>query len=198
MKIRIIVIICCLMLMITVVSIVESLNHNYKDQPQKADVIIMLGGDNGRIQKTAELYHEGYAPYVIITPVLETEWSSQSIQMAESLGIPVEAIIPEYVATSTYTNATISIEMMKEHGFKSALIVTSDYHIKRSQYIFEKENDANFDFKYIPSYTIEGERWYETSQAFYLWRSELIKLWGYRFSLYNFIDTPDYNEIEND
>ena len=72
MKIRIIVIIICIVLMLMVTSVIDCFNHNETDTPEKADVIIMLGGgDKGRMEKAAELYHEGYADYVIITPESE-------------------------------------------------------------------------------------------------------------------------------
>ncbi|CAM4156270.1 hypothetical protein [Jeotgalicoccus halotolerans] len=72
MKIRIIVIIICIALMLMMTSVIDSFNHNETDIPEKADVIIMLGGgDKGRMEKAAELYHEGYADYVIITPESE-------------------------------------------------------------------------------------------------------------------------------
>src|SRR5699024_9619609 len=69
-------------------------------------------------------------------------------------------------------------------GFDSALAVTSDYHVKRSKYIFEKLNEDRFELRYISSLSIDGERWYEEHGAACIRRSELTKLWGYRFGLY--------------
>lgn len=132
----------------------------------------------------AELYHAGYAEFVLITPVVESDSLSQSTKLALEYGIPKEALIKEYEASSTYTNATITMEIMEDHGFDSALVVTSDYHVKRSKYIFDKLNDGSFEFKYIASLSPDGDRWYEGPGASHIWRSELIKLWGYRFGLY--------------
>lgn len=184
MKIRIIVIIICLLLLVLFLLLIDSFSHNYSDAPVESDVIVMLGGDGGRMQKAAELYHEGYAEFVLITPVVESDSLSQSTKLALEYGIPEEALIKEYKASSTYTNATITMEIMEDHGFDSALVVTSDYHVKRSKYIFDKLNDGDFEFKYIASLSPEGDRWYEGPGASYIWRSELIKLWGYRFGLY--------------
>lgn len=195
MKLRIVIILGCLFLILVVGVLIDSVNHSYSDSPEKSDVIIMLGGEGEeRMAEAAELYKEGYAPYVLITPVIEEGRFNQSIEFAEELGIPEEAIITENEATSTYTNATISLDIMKEHDFDSALVVTSDYHIKRSKYIFDKENDNNFDLKYIPSHAGEGEKWYNRDDAFGIWRSEFIKTWGYRFHLYYFIDFVDEGE----
>ena len=100
MKIRLIIIIICITLMLTVVSIIESFNHNRTEDPKQADVIIMLGGgDAGRMQKAAELYHTGYSDYVIISPAMDEHYA-QSKQFALDLGIPEEAIIEEVAATA--------------------------------------------------------------------------------------------------
>lgn len=191
MKIRITVIIICIALMLMVTSVIDSFNHNETDTPEKADVIIMLGGgDKGRMEKAAELYHEGYADYVIITPESEDIYP-QSTAFAVELGIPEDAIIEEYEATSTYTNAVESFKIMDEHSFDSALVVTSDYHLKRSKLIYDRVSDGQYDLKYIAALGAGGEKWNERSYADRIWFSEFYKLWGYRLGLYNFIDVPE-------
>lgn len=93
MKIRIAVIIFCIALMLVVTSVIDSFNHSDTDTPQPADIIIMLGGgDAGRMQKAADLYHAGYADYVMITPV-SADIYTQSTELAVELGIPEDAII---------------------------------------------------------------------------------------------------------
>lgn len=191
MKIRIAVIIICITLMLIVTSVIDSFNHESTDKPEKADVIIMLGGgDKGRMEKAAELYHEGYAKYVMITPESKDIYP-QSTEFALALGIAEEAIIEEYEATSTYTNATESLKIMDEHGFHSALVVTSDYHLKRSKMIYDRVSNGQHDLKYIAALGTEGESWNERSYANRIWFSEFYKLWGYRLGLYTFIDVPD-------
>lgn len=192
MKTRILIISTCLFLLLIVGFILDSFNHTYTDKPEKSDVIVMLGGgDAGRMMKAAELYHEGYAEYVLITPVVESGNSTQSTQLAVDLGIPEKALIKEYEATSTYTNATITIDIMKELNMDSALIVTSDFHIKRSKLIYNRLNDENFDFKYISALTPDGLTWDERSYSAQIWYSEFKKIWGYTFGLYKFMDVPD-------
>lgn len=188
MKIRIAVIIFCIALMLIVASVIDSFNHSKTDTPEKSDVIIMLGGgDKGRMEKAAELYHEGYAEYVMITPAIASLYP-QSTEFALELGIPEEAIIEEHVATSTYTNATESLRIMDEKGFDSALVVTSDYHLKRSKMIYDRVSDGKYDLKYIAALGSNDKTWDERSNADTLWFSEFYKLWAYRFGLYNFID----------
>ena len=194
MKIRIAVILICISLMLMMVVIIDSFNHNKTDSPKKADVIIMFGGgDKGRMEKAAELYHTGYADYVIITPESE-EIYPQSTEFAIELGIPEDAIIEEYQATSTYTNAVESFKLMDQYDFDSGLVVTSDYHLKRSKMIYDRVNDGQYELTYIAALGPNGEKWNERPGAKRIWFSEFYKLWGYRLGLYNFIDVPDAYE----
>src|SRR5699024_12686978 len=108
--------------MLIMVVIIDSFNHNKTDSPKKADVIIMLGGDSGRLEKSVELYHNGYADYVMISPEIESI-RSQSTEYAIELGITQSAIIEEDNATNTYTNSTETIKIMEEHSFDTILDV---------------------------------------------------------------------------
>lgn len=167
----------------------DSLNLTYEYPPRKADVIVMLGGGNeDRIAKASELYRNGYADYVMITPVSDAPLHYQSVEDAARYGIPESRLIHEHDATSTYTNATRTMELMRAHGFTSALIVTSDYHMKRSKLIFNRVNDGSFEFTYVPALSTDGERWIERDYAFRIWAIEFVKMWGYRFGLYKFLD----------
>ena len=191
MKLRISVICLIIIIMVTVIPLIESFNHSRTDEPVPADVIIMLaGGDAGRMEKAADLYHEGYADYVIVSPIFES-YPPQSKAYALELGIRDESLIEEYNASSTYTNATITLKMMEEYGFDSALVVTSDYHLKRSKMIFERINDDEYDLTYIAALGEDGEAWHERSRATLLWFREFYKLWGYRLGLYKLINIPD-------
>lgn len=194
MKTKGVVIILCICLMLIFVVLVESVNHSKSDTPKKADVIVMLGGgDQGRMQKAAELYNNNYADFVIISPVRKYIYP-QSIELATELGIPESAVIEEHDATSTYTNATETLDIMNEYGFDSALIVTSDYHLKRTKMSYDRVNESGFDLSYIAAPYTDGKEWYERSNATSLWFSEFYKLWGYRLGLYNFIDQSDHDE----
>lgn len=191
MKIKIIIIVICIFLLFIVLAFIDSFNHSATDDPVEADVIIMLGGDDqGRLQKAAELYHAGYADYVMISPIMD-EFYSQSRAFANVLGIPDEAIIEETEATSTYTNATLTLEMMGELEMNSALVVTSDWHLKRSRMIFERVNDEGYELTYVAALSERGEEWHERSYSRLLWFREFYKIWGYRLGLYKFMDLPD-------
>lgn len=191
MRIRFLIIIMCIILLLIVTVIIDSFDHSATDEPVPADVIIMLGGDDqGRLKKAAELYHAGYADFVMISPIMD-QYYSQSKAFANLLGIPDDALIEETEATSTYTNATLTLQMMEALGMESALVVTSDFHLKRSRLIFERENTGDFELTYVAALSDEGEKWYERSYARLLWFKEFYKIWAYRLGLYKFVDLPD-------
>lgn len=191
MKVRLSVIGACIILLLLVTAVIESFDHSATDAPVHADVIIMLGGDDqGRLQKAAELYHAGYADQVMISPIT-SEYYSQSKEFANLLGIPDDAIIEETEATSTYTNAVLTLEMMEELNMESAVVVTSDFHLKRSRLSFERVNDDRFDLTYVAALSENGEKWHERSYARLLWSKEFYKIWGYRLGLYKVLDLPD-------
>lgn len=190
-KVRMVVIGVCSILLFIVIAFIESFDHSVTEDPVPADVIIMLGGDDrGRLEKAAELYHAGYADYVMISPIM-SEFYSQSREFANALGIPDDAIIEETEATSTYTNAVLTLELMEEFGFESALVVTSDFHMKRSRLSFERVNADRFELTYVAALSENGEKWHERSYARLLWSKEFYKIWGYRLGLYNVLDLPD-------
>lgn len=124
----------------------------------------------------------------MITPVSDDPLHYQSVDDAARHGIPESRLIHEYDATSTYTNATQTMDKMREHGFTSAIIVTSDYHMKRSKLIFDRVNDGSVKFIYVPALSVEGEQWIERDYALRIWESEFVKMWGYRFGLYKIVD----------
>ena len=101
--------------------------------PRKADVIIVLNGDNGaRLQRGIELYRQGYAPYLLYTS------STNDMEEAEAVaeGVPPNRFILDRQAQNTYQNAERSKVLMDKYGFHSAVVVSSDYQMRRASLIF--------------------------------------------------------------
>lgn len=158
------------------------------EQPQKADVIIILAGDLGaRTEKGAALWREGYAPYIIVsggTVYHNTNIGELMAQHAVELGVPRQFIIVEPLAQTTFQNAVYSKAAMQQYGFNSAIIVSSDYHMQRVRLIFHRVfaghitpltfcSVGNLDF--IPEY------WWTNNQSVMIVFSEYLKLIGYAF-----------------
>jgi uncharacterized SAM-binding protein YcdF (DUF218 family) len=103
--------------------------------PQKADVIIVLsGGADARAQQGIQLYRQGYAPCLLFT----ASPSNLPKTKAMSEGVPEQAIILDPWAQNTYQNAVNSKALMERYGFRSAIVVSSDYHMRRVSLIFAR------------------------------------------------------------
>ncbi len=129
--------------------------------PRKADVIIVLSGDPGRTQMGIDLYRLGYAPYLLFT-------SGDSSMEAEAVGqgIPVQAVILEERADSTYENALYSKALLERYGLRSALVVSSDYHMLRSSLTFlsvYKNTGTTFTFCSVSDPRFDAGNWWWTS-----------------------------------
>lgn len=166
-------------------------------EPRKMDVIIgPEGPTRDRAKTTSYLLKKGYAAsnQMIITSFYnkETQMDFRALYF-DQLEIPADQIIQENQASSTYTNAVYSLALMKNHQFNSALIVSSDYHIRRVRWCFEKVNqDYGFDLHFTSSYhqNSHGENipYWKHKEGCRLALKEVIYNIGYWLRLYQWID----------
>ncbi|MCP3761391.1 YdcF family protein [Domibacillus sp. A3M-37] len=155
------------------------------EEPKNADVIIALSGDVGRLEKAADLYHEGYADQVMLSLANE---AGMTVEEAVAFGVSEQDLLLEEEATSTYTNALYTKEMMVEKGFDSAIVVSSDYHMRRVKLVFEHVyRDSGIELTYVSSLR-NGQAWYWDKQNILFTAKEFVKLPGYVLRLYKFVD----------
>ncbi|MBI4148739.1 YdcF family protein [Candidatus Woesearchaeota archaeon] len=139
----------------------------------KADAIIVLAGGidsegniprqvKQRLDKGLELYLAGLAPRIIVSgkwslyyefqpPITEAEAMKLYLIQRE---IPAAVILKEENSQSTIGNAYfIKNDLYKPNKWKSAIIVTSDVHMERTQYIFEMVFGTSYQlqFERVPS-----------------------------------------------
>jgi len=117
------------------------------DPLEKADAIIVLGGDyprDERLLHAVQLWKTGYAPKVILSAKM-AGWQSHedypSWRHAVKLQIfPEDALlVAAHNADSTKEEARGLLIFIKHHGFKKVIIVTSNYHTWRTKKVYEKE-----------------------------------------------------------
>ena len=104
--------------------------------PEKSDVIIVLGGDNGlRVRKGAELYKAGYATHIILTGIDERFYHPNHPNWRErrmmEFGVPKSAIKVDARSTTTWEEAENTSDTMEENGWKSAIVVSDPPHMLR-------------------------------------------------------------------
>ncbi|QUL53897.1 YdcF family protein [Paenibacillus tritici] len=106
--------------------------------PRPADAIIVLSGGGGRVEQGVQLFEQGYAPQLLLSNAKEGAGPAGDMrETALSLGIPEDAILAEDAAQSTYQNAQFTLPIMQQQGFKSAIVVSSDFHMRRVKFIFD-------------------------------------------------------------
>ena len=110
-----------------------------------ADAILVLGDDNfygDRATEAAQLFRQGVAPVVVASGRRLRPSAGISELMEHDLierGVPKEKVVRfAHDAENTREEAVALRRLAREKGWKSAVVVTSNYHTRRVRYIFEK------------------------------------------------------------
>lgn len=93
-----------------------------------------------RVDKGVELFKAGLAPVLIMTggnTYKDYYESAVMKELAVKQGVPAEAVVEEREAMDTIGNARYSARIIRERGGKSAIIVSSPYHLKRAKKLFD-------------------------------------------------------------
>jgi uncharacterized SAM-binding protein YcdF (DUF218 family) len=116
-----------------------------KDQPGKADVILVLAGDtNLRPARALELLRRGYASRIILDVPADArvfQWSEAELAERYVEGLPEARSITICMihGLSTKSEAQDASPCLREAGAKNVLLVTSDFHTRRALSVFKKE-----------------------------------------------------------
>jgi uncharacterized SAM-binding protein YcdF (DUF218 family) len=96
-----------------------------------------------RLDHSLELYRKGTITSFIVTGGLDN--NGATLTEAEGMrnylvehGVPVENIVLDSLSTSTYENLSFAQELMEQNDWKSAVIVTHNYHGSRAADIAKK------------------------------------------------------------
>lgn len=137
-----------------------------RDELKPADVIIALGGDVERVTHAAILYKRGYAKFIIMTaPVAMAEWMKQA---AVEAGVPADRILLEPKAEHTYQHPVFVKPIMAAHGFTSAIVVSSPYHMRRVAMLFNRVfHKTGIKLIYYPvtNSWFDMEHWWESQEG---------------------------------
>lgn len=154
--------------------------------PQKADVIVVLAGDSGeRTEYGVKLLKEDYANKIIFSGGLlyyKTTAAELMKEHALDLGVLNDSIILEDKADSTLQNAIYSKDLIKKEDFSSAIIVTSNYHMRRTKMVFDKEfKDSGIQLTYCAAEdkNFNADKWWANNKSIIIVINEYVKLIGY-------------------
>lgn len=171
-------------------------NLDIGEDPVLSDVIIVPEGiSEERSVKAAELLHEGYSESdkIIVSPLYTPDFMFDMSYAYRDAGVDVpNQVIPENEATSTWTNALNTLAIMEANDWDSAIVVTSDYHTRRTRLSFERVNeDYGYDLTYVSAHiyndgVVIPYNDHPNNQNYAL--LEIPKYYGYLLGLYNWID----------
>ena len=165
------------------------------ERPAHATAIVILGGGSEfRPSAAAGLYHEGWAPLVLVPNVepspleqlgMEPSQAKFTIELLERLKVPRAAV--ELYGTEV-TSTRDEAEALKEwaHGKAVArlLIPTDAFHARRVKWVFGKLLPG-IEVRVIPVETPEYDpiRWWQQEEGLIAFQNEIIK-WLYYHAKY--------------
>ena len=113
-----------------------------QDPLQPADVVIAMGGGQHclRVQHAAELYRQGFGRKLLLSGIeaFDGNAAEEKVrQQAVNLGVPAADILLVTNTFNTRTEADKLATLMRQQGWKSALIVTEPSHTRRAHYTLQ-------------------------------------------------------------
>jgi uncharacterized SAM-binding protein YcdF (DUF218 family) len=159
------------------------------DAPQKADIGLVLAGDGegNRILTAAQLVRQGYISQVLVSGPsgLYGQYECDlAIPFAVKAGYPASYFLHfENEARSTQEEARDAIARLRQLGAHKVLLVTSDYHTRRSGKIYRTAApDMQFVVVAAPDRYFTANGWWHNRQgekiAFNEWVKTLTEPFG--------------------
>ena len=160
------------------------------DKLEKADAIAVFSGDSGaRTERAVELLKEGYGDYLILSggKVYDDVTMAELMKNhAIKLGVDESKILIDDEASTTNENAEFTTNIIEENNFKSVIVVTSDYHTRRSKLAMEKSlENTLIDGEKVKVSVIPSKekkfttKWWTSGNSILIIISEYLKLVGY-------------------
>lgn len=153
--------------------------------PQKADVIVVLGGDwrGHRILTAARLAREGYAPTVFVGGAANFfghHESELATTFAVEHGYPREAFVAySYPALATLDEVAHDADELRKRGVHKLLVVTNPWHTARAMRIFHSvAPDLEAHAVACDDRNWNNGHWWETREGRKQWAFEAIKTTG--------------------
>ncbi len=123
---------------------------------RKADGIVVLTGGSSRVSDAMELLAAGYGTRLLISGVHPTSAASDiSRSLSDNQSLLSCCVDLDRSAVNTRSNAAETRRWARDRGFKSLIVVTSNYHMPRA--IVELSH-AMPDVALVP-FAVVGDKW---------------------------------------
>jgi uncharacterized SAM-binding protein YcdF (DUF218 family) len=124
--------------------------------PRHADGIVVLTGGSSRVSDALELLAGGYGRRLLISGVHPTnDVSDISRSLPDNQSLLGCCVDLDRSAVNTRSNAAETRRWVHERGFKSLIVVTSNYHMPRA---IAEMSHAMPDIALIP-FAVVGDKW---------------------------------------
>lgn len=155
----------------------------------QADIILMPGGSHPQqMEKAAELYHRGLAPYILPSggynsKINETEWNYLR-RIGLELGVPEEAILKEDQAKNTFDNARNSWEVIESMklNINNVILACKAHHSRRALMTYQTVFPTNIKFMVSPIIDERGikkDNWFLEEKKIKVVMTEVEKIGRY-------------------
>lgn len=154
--------------------------------PRGVDAIVVLAGARGRITEASDLWLRFYRDHPSRTPLLyvsgmghQANWNVFAKQVKPEVLNVIRAndVILETQSTTTEENAMWLLNYVQERKWKHVVLVTSNYHMKRSLYIFQTVlgSQVNIDTHSVQPEPYRDGKWYKDLLGIQITLSEFLK-----------------------
>lgn len=169
------------------------INHFKPDDETITDAIIVLTGGKNRISEAVELLNEGLGDKLFISGVSRGISLHDLLKRGDIALRTEREITLDNRSTNTVENAIEAAEWIKKNNISSIRLVTSNYHILRSEQEFKAQNEQ-LQIILHPVYSENvSARWWKNMGSFFLIAAEYNKYLvvflrnhlGWNFKSYN-------------
>jgi uncharacterized SAM-binding protein YcdF (DUF218 family) len=171
------------------------------DTPASCDAIVVLGDDNfngDRAARAAELFTTGWAPRVVASGRYLRAYAGIAELEERDLmsdGVPKSAIVRfEHHAGNTREEAFALRQLFSDRGWKRILLVTSNYHTRRSRYIFARVLSPGTVLRVVPAQDSEydPDNWWRTRRGVVIFFHEFVGMFVAAWEMrHNDVQTSD-------
>jgi uncharacterized SAM-binding protein YcdF (DUF218 family) len=164
--------------------------------PAQADAIMVLGGGSGsREDRALALYRQGLAPDLITSgeppklPGFHTPFAELSAEYLAAQGAPAQAIFLLPETTSTRDEALAALDLARQRGYHTLIVVTDHFHSRRAYWTFRKAfRGSGIRLIMVAAYPdwFPMDRWWQEERSLLAVAEECEKLLLYLFRGYLF------------
>jgi uncharacterized SAM-binding protein YcdF (DUF218 family) len=174
----------------------------HEDPLQKADAIFVLAGTRTmRLLEAVDLYKEGHAPVVALSPGFVEPTESllrergvrfpreveQERDLLGQIGVPPAAVIATSgSADNTAQEAAILRGLVTAHAWRRVIVVTSKFHTRRAGFAFRRElagTGAEVVIRASRYDPADPAHWWRYRRDYRFAITEWLKLIAYRLGL---------------